>query len=74
MKPPSKAEVKRAKEWRTRRFRSIDQLAELTGWSREAIYIFERGKASPRAWRRYKLACAAIARDLDALGFDWVTS
>lgn len=74
MKPPSKAEIKRAKVWRTSRFRSIDHLAAITGWSREAIYIFERGKASPRAWRRYKLACAAIAHDLDALLFEWETS
>jgi hypothetical protein len=70
MKGPSKAEIKRAREWRIGNFKSVDDLAELSGWSREAIYIFERTGGSPRAWQRYRLACAAIAGG-DAFEWDW---
>lgn len=54
-----------AKAWRQKSKLTLDQMAELTGYSREAIFLFERGKNSlnkphaPHAWRRYKLACLA---------------
>lgn len=59
------AENEQAKAWRHSMGLTMDQLAALTGYSREAICLFERGRNSagkphnPVAWRRYKLACLA---------------
>src|SRR6266404_1519477 len=55
-----------AKAWRIKSGLSVQQLADLSGYSPEAIYQFERGirsdgeKQSAWAWQRYKLCCAAI--------------
>lgn len=60
------AEPAAAKAWRKRMGLTMDQLSVLTGYSREAIYLMERGRNSlnkphpPHAWRRYKLACLAV--------------
>jgi transcriptional regulator with XRE-family HTH domain len=54
-----------AKAWRSKNKLTLDQMSALTGYSREAIFLFERGRNSagkphaPHAWRRYKLACLA---------------
>lgn len=55
-----------AKAWRNRMNLTMDDLARLTGYSREAIFLFEKGTNSQgkphalHAWRRYKLACMAV--------------
>jgi len=60
------SESAKAKAWRNRMGLTMDQLADLTGYSREAIFLAERGLNSKRqphaahAWRRYKLACLAV--------------
>ena len=59
-------EVEQARAWRRAMGLTMDQLSELTGYSREAVFLFERGQNSlgkphaPYAWRRYKLACLAV--------------
>jgi hypothetical protein len=59
-------EAGRAKQWRRSMSLTMDDLSRLTGYSREAIFLFERGHNStgkPHAapvWRRYKLACMAV--------------
>ena len=56
-----------AKHWRETLKLSRPELAELTGYSRESIFLFEQGKNSrgephpPEVWKRYKLACLAVA-------------
>jgi len=61
-----KAEAARAERWRLNRKLTVQQLADLTGYSPQAIYIMERGIAStgatvkPWAWQRYKMACAGV--------------
>lgn len=60
------AEAGSARLWRNRMNLTMDDLARLTGYSREAIFLFERGHNSQgkphalHAWRRYKLACMAV--------------
>jgi DNA-binding XRE family transcriptional regulator len=66
----------KAKRWRESLGLSHEQLGERIGYSREAIYWFERGMTPPRnyvnklkkgraidpfVWRRYKMACAGYA-------------
>ena len=59
-------ENQQAKHWRTERGFTVDQLSDLTGYSREAIYCFERGKMAngnivPEwVWQRFKMACAGV--------------
>lgn len=59
-------EAGKAKAWRRTMGLTMDQLADMTGYSREAIFLFERGQNSlgkphtPPCWRRYKLACMAV--------------
>jgi transcriptional regulator with XRE-family HTH domain len=59
-------EVEQARAWRRAMGLTMDQVSELTGYSAESIYLFERGTNSvgkphaPYAWRRYKLACLAV--------------
>ena len=58
-------ESEQARAWRRSMRLTMDELSVLTGYSREAIFLFERGTNSqgkPHAsasWRRYKLACLA---------------
>jgi hypothetical protein len=70
-------EHERARAWRDRMGLSVMQLEELTGYSREAVYAFEKGKRwdgkhSGFSWHRYKLTCAAVELQI-ATGkvFDW---
>ena len=55
-----------AQAWRRRMGLTLDELAKLTGYSRSAIHLFERGRNAddkphaPYAWRRYKLVCLAV--------------
>ncbi|HTQ99241.1 MAG TPA: helix-turn-helix transcriptional regulator [Candidatus Acidoferrum sp.] len=69
-----------ARQWRIRRGFSVDKLAELTGYSREAIYAMERGestragagKVKEWVWHRYKMCCAGVdAQIRSGLNFDW---
>ena len=60
----------KAKQWRLDADLSVQQLADLRGYSPEAIYQFERGIRSDRrkqsewSWQRYKLCCAAIEQQI----------
>lgn len=55
-----------AKQWRIDRDLTVEQLADLTGYSREAIYCFERGRMANGGdvpawvWHRYKMCCAGV--------------
>lgn len=73
---------KKAADWRKRHNLSIDELADLTGYSREAIYLMERdvsrrdGKKPARVkdwvWKRWQMACAGVEAQLVAnKEFDW---
>ena len=57
-KRPAKAELRRAKAWRLSTGLHIDFFADAIGWSREAIYKFERDGGSANQWLRYKNACS----------------
>jgi transcriptional regulator with XRE-family HTH domain len=56
----------RARAFRERHHLTRDDLAALTGYTRNAIYLFERGLNSEnephdtRAWHRYKAACMGV--------------
>ena len=70
-------EHERARAWRERMGLSVMQLEELSGYSREAIYGFEKGKRwdgkhSDFAWHRFKMACSAVERQITSgKVFDW---
>lgn len=70
-------EHEKARAWRERMGLSVMQLEELSGYSREAIYGFEKGKRwdgkhSDFAWHRFKLACSAVERQLTTgKAFEW---
>jgi transcriptional regulator with XRE-family HTH domain len=70
-------EHEKARAWRERMGLSVMQLEELSGYSREAIYGFEKGKRwdgkhSDFAWHRFKMACSAVERQLTTgKAFDW---
>ena len=73
-------QYEKARRWRQHANLSIDRLAELTGYSREAIYCFERGqspntkdgKIRPQVWLRYKNACAGLLHELrTGKKFNW---
>lgn len=77
-------EFEKAREWRKRLGLSVPRLAELSGFSREAIYWNERGKTPPSRtskkpgkikpwiWFRYKRVCAAVDAELRGeKNFDW---
>jgi transcriptional regulator with XRE-family HTH domain len=59
-------EIEQARAWRRQMGLTMKELGELTGYSPEAIFLYERGQNSqgkphaPYAWRRYKLACLAV--------------
>lgn len=59
-------EATAARAWRHRMNLTMDDLSRLTGYSRESIFLFEKGHNSQgkphalHAWRRYKLACMAV--------------
>ena len=69
-----------AKSWRLKRKLTLDQLAELTGYSVPAIRKFEAGSRNKAAgeghsewtWQRYQMACAgAEAQIKTGKEFGW---
>jgi transcriptional regulator with XRE-family HTH domain len=67
-----------ARSWRLRRKLTIEQLAELTGYSVPAIYSFERGSRgaaeSHSDWtlQRYRMACSGAERQIKSgRPFEW---
>ena len=77
-----KPEHVRAAEWRAAMHLGRAELAELLGYSREAIGWFERGvtppgrskdrTVDPHVWRRYKMAAAGLTAQLKSgKTFDW---
>jgi DNA-binding XRE family transcriptional regulator len=70
----------RAKAWRQRLSLSVDELAELTGYTKQAIWKFEAGarnikRKEPHSewtWQRYQMACAGAAAQLKSgRAFEW---
>lgn len=70
-KPVAKAEIERAQAWRLARDLTLEDLAQLSGYSPSAISRFEAGTVpasqtmgehlvTPRAWQRYKMICLAV--------------
>jgi len=76
----SSREPAQAKWWRINIAKlSPQELADLTGYSLQTVYLMERGINSsgqlvkPWAWRRYKMACAgAYYQILHGVEFDWM--
>lgn len=72
-------ESARARWWRVNVVKmSVQELADLTGYSPQAIYLMERGVASDGslvktwAFKRYKMACAgAMAQADQGRPFEW---
>ena len=60
-------EAQMARHWRETNRLTREELSALTGYSAEAVYLFESGrnsKGEPHAkpnWQRYKLTCLAVA-------------
>ena len=60
-------ESQKAKAWRESLGLTQAELAGLTNYSKESIFLLERGQNSlgkphnEHAWRRYKLACLAVS-------------
>jgi hypothetical protein len=80
----TKQEGARAQFWRKNRAHmDVQQLADVTGYSPQAIYLMEKGVTSTGApvktwaWQRYKMACAGVELYLqttaagEAKLFDW---
>jgi DNA-binding XRE family transcriptional regulator len=59
-----------AHDWRVRLNLTQGELADRTGYSREAVYQYERGfrhdgaRLSDFAWQRYQMACAAVEHEI----------
>ena len=79
-------EFEKAKRWREKVGLTVDELAEKTGYSRESIYLFEKGftyngrtardkiKTKPldkQVWHRYRMACAGVRAALNGSTFNW---
>ena len=79
-------EHEKAKRWREKTGLTVEQLAEKTGYSKESIYLFEKGftyngrtardkiKTRPlddRVWHRYRMACAGVRAALNGSTFNW---
>jgi transcriptional regulator with XRE-family HTH domain len=62
-------EHQKAKEWRLAKGLTLDELAYLSGYSKQAIFWFEKGTAhrgtplDPNAWARFKRICHSIELD-----------
>ncbi len=73
----------KARAWREKQELTVANLAGLTGYSRYAIYLFEKGvtaetserdagKIDPAVWRRYKLICGGLdAERRSKRAFNW---
>lgn len=70
------SESERAKKWRQKMKLTVDELADAIGFSKETIYLFEKGftydgrdardrvkkrDLSEERWQRYRMACAGVA-------------
>ena len=78
-------EYEKAAKWRNSLGLTQQALGEKLGYSKEAVCWFEAGlvppsarkrtpvqrKIAPWVWRRYKLACAGLATELQAQPFNW---
>lgn len=77
-------EHEKARAWRESHGLSLDELSELTGYSKAALYWLERGvmapgqkganprEMNPYSWIRYKNICQAVDLQLRRrLKFDW---
>lgn len=70
-------EGERVRDWRLRHNLSQDELAGLTGWTRNSIYLMEHGISAKRepvsewTWHRFKMACAGVEAKLRGMEFDW---
>jgi transcriptional regulator with XRE-family HTH domain len=70
----------RARQWREAHKLTVPQLAEMTGWTPQTIYVFERGyqhngkPIDPSVFWRYRMACAGVEAKLRGLTFDWERS
>jgi hypothetical protein len=62
----TRTETNAARAWRRSLDLTLTDLAKLTGYSPEAVWLFESGhnsKGKPHSsavWRRWKLACLAV--------------
>ena len=71
------SESTKAAQWRKSRGWSLDDLADLTGYSRSSIVWFERGitaRGTPIdefSWYRYRRICAAVDAGLKDEQFKW---
>lgn len=77
----------KAKAWRKKHGLTVEQLSERAGYSRESIYLFEKGftyvgrtrgntikkrDIDEQAWRRYRMACAGVHAELrNPRKFNW---
>jgi transcriptional regulator with XRE-family HTH domain len=79
-------EHEKAKRWREKTGLTVEELADKTGYSKESIYLFEKGftyngrtardkiKTKPldeRVWHRYRMACAGVRATLSGSTFNW---
>ena len=80
-------EFEKAKRWREKAGLTVEELAERTGYSKESIYLFEKGftyngrteklgkiKTKPldkQVWHRYRMACAGVRAALNGSVFNW---
>ncbi len=80
-------EFEKAKRWREKAGLTVEELAERTGYSKESIYLFEKGftyngrteklgkiKTKPldeRVWHRYRMACAGVRAALNGSVVNW---
>ena len=76
MKPITRIEVEAAQQWRLDNDLTLQELADLTGFSVSSLVWMERGQSptsnrkgkrkvaakpvNPRAWRRYRLLCELV--------------
>ena len=69
----------KVRKWRARVGLTAQDLADYTGYTREAVYAFERGQRygkggahSEWAWQRFRLCCAAVEQEMKTgRVFEW---
>lgn len=80
----NEGEPEKAKAWRVSRGLTMDSLAAKTGYTKRMIVWMEKGLSPPGPnrkepaptkpwiWRRYKMMCAGVERELRMKrSFDW---
>jgi DNA-binding XRE family transcriptional regulator len=72
------AQGEKVRKWRQRVGLTPQDLADYTGFSREAVYQFERGTrpdGSPHSkwtWQRFEMCCAAVEHQMQTgRAFEW---